>query len=90
MFLSLTGLPLGTDGKLFLGWFGPRGLVSIVFVIIVLDTGVPGGDSLALTVVCTVILSILAHGLSAVPLARIYGARIGKGAAIDPTPEDHS
>jgi NhaP-type Na+/H+ or K+/H+ antiporter len=90
MFLSLTGLPLGTDGKLFLGWFGPRGLVSIVFVIIVLDTGVPGGDSLALTVVCTVILSILAHGLSAVPLARIYGARVGKGAAIDPTPEDHS
>ena len=67
----------------------PRGLVSIVFVIIVLDTGVPGGDSLALTVVCTVILSILAHGLSAVPLARIYGARVGKGAAIDPTPEDH-
>ncbi len=90
MFLSLTGLPLGTDGKLFLGWFGPRGLVSIVFVIIVLDTGVPGGDSLALTVVCTVILSILAHGLSAVPLARIYGARVGKGAAINPTPKDHS
>ena len=90
MFLSLTGLPLGTDSKLFLGWFGPRGLVSIVFVIIVLDTGVPGGDSLALTVVCTVILSILAHGLSAVPLARIYGARVGKGAAIDPTPKDNS
>ena len=90
MFLSLTGLSLGTDGKLFVGWFGPRGLVSIVFAIIVLDAGVPGGDSLAMTVVCTVVLSILAHGLSAVPLARIYGARIGKGAAIDPTPEDHS
>jgi len=78
MFLSLTGLPLGTDGKLFVSWFGPRGLVSIVFVIIVLDRGVPGGDSLAMTVVCTVILSILAHGLSAVPLARIYGARVRK------------
>ncbi len=75
MVLSLTGLPLGTDGKLFLSWFGPRGLVSIVFAIIVLDAGVPGGDSLAMTVVCTVVLSILAHGLSAVPLARIYGAR---------------
>jgi hypothetical protein len=34
-----------------------------------------------MTVVCTVILSILAHGPSAVPLARIYGARVGK----DPT-----
>jgi NhaP-type Na+/H+ or K+/H+ antiporter len=90
MFLSLTGLPLGTDGKLFLSWFGPRGLVSIVFVIIVLNTGVPGGEDLAVTVVCTVILSILAHGLSAIPLARIYGARVGKGAATDPAPEDQS
>jgi NhaP-type Na+/H+ or K+/H+ antiporter len=72
------------------GWFGPRGLVSIVFAIIVLDAGVPGGDSLAMTVVCTVVLSILAHGLSAVPLARIYGARVGKGTAIDPTPKDNS
>jgi NhaP-type Na+/H+ or K+/H+ antiporter len=90
MFLSLTGLPLGTDGKLFVSWFGPRGLVSIVFVIIVLDAGVSGGDSLAMTVVCTVILSILAHGLSAVPLARIYGARVGEGAAIDPTREEQS
>jgi NhaP-type Na+/H+ or K+/H+ antiporter len=90
MFLSLTGLSLGTDGKLFVGWFGPRGLVSIVFAIIVLDADVPGGDSLAMTVICTVVLSILAHGLSAVPLARIYGARVGKGTAIDPTPKDNS
>ena len=83
MFLSLTGLPLGTDGKLFVGWFGPRGLVSIVFVIIVLDSGLPGGDSLAMTVVCTVVLSIIAHGLSAVPLARIYGARVGTDSESD-------
>ena len=89
MFLSLTGLPLGTDSKLFVSWFGPRGLVSIVFVIIVLNAGVPGGEDLAMTVVCTVILSILAHGLSAVPLARIYGA-VGEGAPIEPPREDHS
>jgi NhaP-type Na+/H+ or K+/H+ antiporter len=90
MFLALTGLRLGTEGKLFVGWFGPRGLVSIVFAIIVLDAGVPGGDSLAMTVVCTVILSILAHGLSAVPLARLYGVRVGAGAAPDPGQEDQS
>ena len=83
MFLSLTGLPLSTDSKLFVGWFGPRGLVSIVFAIIVLDAGVPGGEDLAMTVVCTVILSILAHGLSAVPLARIYGARLAKDPTVD-------
>ncbi len=90
MFLSLTGLPLGTDGKLFVSWFGPRGLVSVVFVIIVLDRGVPGGDSLAMTVVCTVVLSILAHGLSAVPLARIYGARVAKDPTVDPNGQDQS
>lgn len=71
MCLALTGLPLGADGKRSVGWFGPRGLVSIVFVIIVVDGGVAGGDTLAVTVVCTLILSILAHGLSAVPLARL-------------------
>ncbi len=84
MFLSMTGLPLGTGSKLFVSWFGPRGLVSIVFVIIVLNAGVPGGEDLAMTVVCTVILSILAHGLSAVPLARIYSARLAKDPTNDP------
>ncbi|MDH3596709.1 MAG: cation:proton antiporter, partial [Rhodospirillales bacterium] len=87
MFLALTGLPLGADGKLFVGWFGPRGLVSIVFVIIVLDAGLPGGEDLAMTVACTVVLSILAHGLSAVPLARLYAARVAAGAASDPARE---
>jgi NhaP-type Na+/H+ or K+/H+ antiporter len=85
MFLSLTGVSLGTDGKLFISWFGPRGLVSIVFVIIVLNAGVPGGESLAMTVVCTVVLSIIAHGLTAVPLARIYGARVVTGSESDAT-----
>ncbi len=83
VFLSLTGLPIGTDGKLFIGWFGPRGLASVVFVIIVLEAGVNGGDSMAMTVACTVVLSIIAHGLSAVPLARRYGTRAFEVAAND-------
>jgi NhaP-type Na+/H+ or K+/H+ antiporter len=48
------------------------------------------GDSLAMTVVCTVILSILAHGLSALPLARIYGARVAKDPTVDPNGQDQS
>lgn len=76
MFLAMTGLAIGTDGKLFIGWFGPRGLVSIVFAIIVFGAGVEHRDSLAMTVVCTVVLSILAHGLTAVPLAKRFGPRI--------------
>lgn len=74
VFLVLAGLKLRADEKLFIGWFGPRGLASIVFIVIVLNANLPGGGTLAATVVCTVALSILGHGLSANPLvARLAG-----------------
>jgi NhaP-type Na+/H+ or K+/H+ antiporter len=75
VFLSLTGTGLRTNSKLFIGWFGPRGLASVVFIVIVLGEKLPSAPTLQLTVVCTVILSILAHGVTANPLARWYGAR---------------
>jgi len=77
MFVSLTGSGETTTSKLFLGWFGPRGLASIVFAIIVLNRGVEGGGLLAMTVVFTVALSIFAHGLTANPLARRLGPHMG-------------
>jgi len=69
VFLALPGLGLSAKEKLFVGWFGPRGLASIVFGVIVLDAQLPGGVTLVATVVCTILLSIVAHGLSAGPLA---------------------
>lgn len=78
VFLSLTGMGLTFADKLFIGWFGPRGLASIVFLVIVLNEHLPSGGILKQTVVWTVIISILAHGLSANPLARLYGARTAK------------
>jgi NhaP-type Na+/H+ or K+/H+ antiporter len=68
-FLSLTGTGESADNKLFLGWFGPRGLASIVFAIIVLNTNLPGAERMAVVVICAVMLSALAHGLTANPLA---------------------
>jgi NhaP-type Na+/H+ or K+/H+ antiporter len=65
VFLVLRGLNLRSDEKLFAGWFGPRGLASIVFAVIVL-----------MTVVCTVVLSIIGHGVSANPLVAALGARL--------------
>ena len=76
IFLSLTGTGERTESKLFLAWFGPRGLASVVFAIIVLNSGVAAAGTLAMTVVCTVSMSIFAHGLSANPLADALGARI--------------
>ncbi len=75
VFLSLTGLGMSADTKLFIGWFGPRGLASIVFAVIVVGAQLPGGDTLTLTVVATVLFSVIAHGLTAGPLAAALGAR---------------
>ena len=74
VFLSLTGSGFTTRDKLFIGWFGPRGLASVVFVIMILDADLPHGDSIAVAVVVTVILSILAHGVTANPLAANYAS----------------
>jgi NhaP-type Na+/H+ or K+/H+ antiporter len=76
MFIALTGTGESTTSKLFLGWFGPRGLASIVFAVIVLNRGVEGGGLLAMIVVCTVALSVIAHGFSANPLARTFGPKM--------------
>jgi sodium/hydrogen antiporter len=69
VYLSLAGSSLKPGSRLFLGWFGPRGLATVVFAVIVLNHHLPGGHELALTAACTVILSILVHGFSANPLA---------------------
>jgi NhaP-type Na+/H+ or K+/H+ antiporter len=76
VFLTLAGKNLRVDEKLFMGWFGPRGLASIVFAVIVLDKHLPGGGTIAMTVVCTIVLSVISHGLSANPLVAALGARI--------------
>ena len=79
-YLSLAGTSQKPTSRLFLGWFGPRGLVTVVFAVIVLNHHLPNGHELALTAACTVILSILAHGFSANPLAAALGKREASGA----------
>jgi NhaP-type Na+/H+ or K+/H+ antiporter len=76
VFFVLKGMNLRTDEKLFMGWFGPRGLASIVFAVIVLNEHLPGGDTVTMTVVCTIILSVIGHGLSANPLVATLAARL--------------
>ena len=73
VFLTASGLGVSTKGKLFAGWFGPRGLASIVFLVIVAQKELPGGDTLIATTVATVALSVVAHGLTANPLAAALG-----------------
>lgn len=78
IWLSLTGSGLTTYEKLFLGWFGPRGLASILFALLVLEQfDIPGSEELAACVVLTVIISIIVHGLTANPLSNAIG-KLGK------------
>ncbi len=68
---------LGSGAKLptvgFLGWFGPRGLASIVFaVIVVQEAHLPGTNTILLATYTTIGLSVIAHGASAAPLADRY------------------
>ena len=65
-----TGASRQTVG--FLGWFGPRGLASIVFTVILAEERLPHEDVLVTTAVVTVALSVLAHGATAAPLANRY------------------
>jgi NhaP-type Na+/H+ or K+/H+ antiporter len=59
----------------FLGWFGPRGLASIVFgVVIVEAAGLPHTSMLVTTITVTIALSVFLHGISAAPVARRYAA----------------
>ena len=56
----------------FIGWFGPRGLASVVFGLLALERGVPEAQTLLATVVVTVGLSVFLHGLTSVPLVSAY------------------
>ncbi|MFD3469929.1 cation:proton antiporter [Streptomyces sp. NPDC058682] len=77
-----TGLALPTVG--YIGWFGPRGLASVVFGLLVVEEHVPGVQLLGRVIAVTVALSILVHGTSAAILANRYGAWHRKAAAARP------
>ncbi len=77
--LALIRLRFRRDTVLLMGWFGPRGLASVVFGIMAFNSLVEGGKEaslLASIVTWTILLSVLAHGLSAQPLASWYARRL--------------
>ncbi|MFO1105768.1 MAG: cation:proton antiporter [Amaricoccus sp.] len=76
--IALRGTGLSRASVLFMGWFGPRGLASIVLGLVYLESEVdlPGTETLRLTVIATVMLSILCHGATALPGIARYGKAI--------------
>ena len=84
--VSLIGVGFDRATVWFLAWFGPRGLASVVFCLIAYDELIPADARFVLTATVTVVLaSVLAHGISAGPLAERYGrthpAGVGRSGA---------
>jgi len=85
--ISMIGTKLQPITVLFMGWFGPRGIASILYVLTVLETEeIAGSEMIFGVAVTTIFLSVMAHGISAAPLAERYGAfisdQIQKGSAV--------
>jgi NhaP-type Na+/H+ or K+/H+ antiporter len=77
MLIALTGTGEKLETKLFLAWFGPRGLATIVFAVIVATSNLPSESIILHVVVCTITLCVIAHGVTANAwakrLARVLG-----------------
>ena len=76
--VALAGSSLRPVSVAFVGWFGPRGLASIILALVVLDEepDLPAIPVLFAAMTVTVLASVFAHGISARPLTRAYGARM--------------
>ena len=82
--LALVGAPLRPDTVALIGWFGPRGLASVVFLLVAFDDLGPthaATETLLRVVTWTVLLSVFLHGLSAGPVGAWYGRRIARAGA---------
>ena len=73
--LSLINTGISNKEKLFIGWFGPRGLATIVFAIIVLDVPLPHQKMIVITTVCTILLSVVLHGITANPFIKLLNKK---------------
>jgi len=73
--ISLRGLKLDRATVAFIGWFGPRGIASVLYLLMaVAAIGIEGHERIMSVIVLTILISVYAHGISATPLSKRYGA----------------
>ena len=92
IWISLAGTDASWETKAFFGWFGPRGLATALFALLVVDLLEPEhGEAVLHLAVNAVWMSAILHGLSAAPGAALYARRISaRSAAAEMAPMDHS
>lgn len=74
--LSLRAVALSRPARAYIAWFGPRGLNSLLFALLVVAGGVPHSELLFAATGAVVVTSILAHGISATPVTAWYARRL--------------
>jgi sodium/hydrogen antiporter len=86
--IALIGTGLDAASTIFMGWFGPRGLASIVLGLVYLkqELRLPNESTIRLAVIVTVVVSIFAHGLSARMGSNLYARR---SSSLDVTAPEH-
>jgi sodium/hydrogen antiporter len=81
VWLSLAGTRVDTPTRLFMGWFGPKGVASMTFALIVLDRNIAGGSRIFDLTALVVFCSILLHGVTDTPGANWIARRAERASA---------
>jgi sodium/hydrogen antiporter len=76
--LGLGRAGLSRYARQFIAWFGPRGLNSLLFALLVVAQGVPGGEALFSVIGVVVLVSVVAHGVTATPFSSWYAGKISE------------
>jgi sodium/hydrogen antiporter len=74
----LLGARMSNTARAFIGWFGPRGLNSLLLALLVVQAHVPGAEAVLAVTGVVVLVSVVAHGASATPLSNWYGRRVAQ------------
>jgi NhaP-type Na+/H+ or K+/H+ antiporter len=81
--LRLGRVGLSRYARQFIAWFGPRGLNSLLFALLVVAEGVPGGEGLFAVVGVVVLVSVVAHGVTATPFSGWYARKISQQTLVE-------
>ena len=76
--LVLRKAKMSSAARAFIGWFGPRGLNSLLLALLVVQAGAAGGEMILATTGMVVLVSVIAHGASATPVSAWYGKQVAK------------
>ncbi len=80
--LVLQRTTMSRASRLFIGWFGPRGLNSLLLVLLVVQAGIPQAEYLLIITGVVVLVSVVAHGITATPVSTWYGDHVAQAPAL--------